>query len=170
MPNRIPEIRLSDDQQLQLSQKLHKMELGAKDYKGNYDELHGEYMDMYLAKSRQEVRTFPWQNANNFYAPVLRSNVDTYGAQIYDAMFAEMPRVVGIEGSDAADAELLSVYYFDVLWNGPILNLRQLSNDWNFDTNLDGTGIVKTRWNRDMHLHRFQELQERVTSRPSGEE
>ena len=170
MPNQIPVIRLSEDKQLDLVRKLDNMRLAAIDYKGSWDTLHAEYLKMYLCLPEQEVRTFPWYRANNFFAPVIRSHVDSFSAQVFDAMFSTMPRVIGIEGSDIADAELLTLYYFDFLWNSSVLNLKRIANDWNFDTNLDGTGIVKNRWSKDKFLQRQQEMKERLVTESLGEE
>ncbi len=149
---------------------LDQMSLDAIDAKGQWDKLHAEYMRFYLCQPKQDIRTFPWFRANNFFAPVVRSHVDSFNARMFDSMFATMPRVIGIEGSDIEDAELLSLYYFDFLWNGPVLNLRKIASNWNFDTNLDGTGVVKNRWSRDMFLQRVQ-APDTVTSEKSlGEE
>ena len=170
MANKIPTIRLSDDKQLELSKMLNSMMLDAQEAKGQWPRLHADYMRMYLTQPKQAIRTFPWVRANNFVPPVVRSHVDSFGAHVFDAMFSTMPRVVGIEGSDITDAELLSLYYFDFLWNGPVLNLRKLANEWNFDTNLDGIGIVKNRWNKSQHLQRLQTLEPRMITESLGEE
>jgi hypothetical protein len=170
MPNRIPEIKLSSEKQLELARKLQNMSIAAIDAKGQWDKLHSDYMRFYLCKPEQRVRTFPWLNANNYVPPVIRTHIDSFNAQVYDATLGTMPRVVGVEGSDIENAELLTRFYFEFLWSGQVLNLRQSVSDWNFDTSLDGIGVVKSRWNKDQHLHRFQEMDIRTEEVSTGEE
>jgi len=112
---------------------------------------------MYLAKPDQEVKNWPWRGASNLFLPLTRVTIDSLLAQFYDAMLSQTPTVVGTEGTDLESAKMLEMFYFEHVWT-KLLNLKEIGNDWLFDTLLDGTSAVKVRWNRDETLIRDQNV------------
>jgi len=156
--NQIPKISLSQSRQEDLIQQLTRMIEQAEDFKGDWDSEHSTFMSMYLAKPDQEVKNWPWRGASNLFLPLTRVTIDSLLAQFYDAMLAQRPTVVGTEGTDVESAKLLEMFYFDHVWT-KILNLKEIGNDWLFDTLLDGTSAVKVRWDRDETLIRDQRVE-----------
>jgi hypothetical protein len=156
--NQIPKISLSQSRQEDLIQQLNRMVEQAEDFKGEWDSEHSTFMSMYLAKPDQEVKNWPWRGASNLFLPLARVTIDSLLAQFYDAMLAQTPTVVGTEGSDLESARLLEQFYFEHVWT-KIISLKQIGNDWLFDTLLDGTSAVKVRWDRDETLVRDQTVQ-----------
>ena len=130
----------------------------AEDFKGEWDSEHSTFMSMYLAKPDQEVKNWPWRGASNLFLPLTRVTIDSLLAQFYDAMLAQKPTVVGTEGTDLESAKMLEMFYFEHVWT-KILNLKEIGNDWLFDTLLDGTSAVKVRWDRDETLIRDQRVE-----------
>jgi hypothetical protein len=153
--NKIPNISLSSSRQESLIQQLTRMVEEAEEFKGEWDSEHSTFMSMYLAKPDQEVKNWPWRGASNLFLPLTRVTIDSLLAQFYDAMLAQKPTVVGTESTDLESAKMLELFYFDHVWS-KILNLKEIGNDWLFDTLLDGTSAVKVRWNRDETLVRDQ--------------
>ena len=152
----IEKITLSSDQEQELVNKLKTMVEDAEEYKSNYDEWHRDNMRMFLAVPDQEVKEFPWDRASNLFIPLVRVVMEGLLSQIHDAMLATKPRAIGFEGGDVQNAKLLSQFYFDYLWQ-QVLNLAEVGNDWLFHTLLDGTGVVKARWGRDLSVQRSVE-------------
>jgi hypothetical protein len=173
--NQIPKISLSSSYQEELIQKLNRMVEQAEEFKGEWDSEHSTFMSMYLAKPDQEVKNWPWRGASNLFLPLTRVTIDSLLAQFYDAMLAQTPTVVGTEGTDIESAKMLEMFYFEHVWT-KILNLKEIGNDWLFDTLLDGTSAVKVRWNRDETLVRDQNVEPvfrtkmESTVLPNGEE
>ena len=159
--NQIPKISLSQSRQEDLIQQLTRMIEQAEEFKGEWDSEHSTFMSMYLAKPDQEVKNWPWRGASNLFLPLTRVTIDSLLAQFYDAMLAQRPTVVGTEGTDVESAKMLEMFYFDHVWT-KILNLKEIGNDWLFDTLLDGTSAVKVRWNRDETLVRDQRIENEV--------
>jgi hypothetical protein len=159
--NQIPKISLSQSRQEDLIQQLTRMIEQAEEFKGEWDSEHSTFMSMYLAKPDQEVKNWPWRGASNLFLPLTRVTIDSLLAQFYDAMLAQRPTVVGTEGTDVESAKMLEMFYFDHVWT-KILNLKEIGNDWLFDTLLDGTSAVKVRWNRDETLVRDQRVENEV--------
>ena len=156
--NSIPKISLSQSRQEELIQKLSRMIEEAEDFKGEWDSEHSTFMSMYLAKPDQEVKNWPRRGASNLFLPLTRVTIDSLLAQFYDAMLAQKPTVVGTEGTDLESAKMLEMFYFEHVWT-KILNLKEIGNDWLFDTLLDGTSAVKVRWDRDETLIRDQRVE-----------
>jgi len=129
----------------------------AEEFKGEWDSEHSTFMSMYLAKPDQEVKNWPWRGASNLFLPLTRVTIDSLLAQFYDAMLSQTPTVVGTEGTDLESAKMLEMFYFEHVWT-KLLNLKEIGNDWLFDTLLDGTSAVKVRWNRDETLIRDQNV------------
>jgi hypothetical protein len=154
---------------------LNRMVEQAEEFKGEWDSEHSTFMSMYLAKPDQEVKNWPWRGASNLFLPLTRVTIDSLLAQFYDAMLAQTPTVVGTEGTDIESAKMLEMFYFEHVWT-KILNLKEIGNDWLFDTLLDGTSAVKVRWNRDETLVRDQNVEPvfrtkmESTVLPNGEE
>ena len=173
--NQIPKISLSTSRQEELIQKLNRMIEQAEEFKGEWDSEHSTFMSMYLAKPDQEVKNWPWRGASNLFLPLTRVTIDSLLAQFYDAMLAQKPTVVGTEGTDLESAKMLDMFYFEHVWT-KILNLKEIGNDWLFDTLLDGTSAVKVRWNRDETLIRDQRVETEMRTKTeeialsSGEE
>jgi hypothetical protein len=159
--NQIPKISLSSSRQEELIQKLNRMIEEATEFKGEWDSEHSTFMSMYLAKPDQEVKNWPWRGASNLFLPLTRVTIDSLLAQFYDAMLAQRPTVIGTEGTDLESARMLEMFYFDHVWT-KILNLKEIGNDWLFDTLLDGTSAVKIRWNRDETLVRDQTIEPEI--------
>ena len=155
--NQIPKISLSSSRQEELIQKLNRMIEEAEEFKGEWDSEHSTFMSMYLAKPDQEVKNWPWRGASNLFLPLTRVTIDSLLAQFYDAMLSQTPTVVGTEGTDLESAKMLEMFYFEHVWT-KLLNLKEIGNDWLFDTLLDGTSAVKVRWNRDETLIRDQNV------------
>ena len=155
--NQIPKISLSSSRQEELIQKLNRMIEEAEEFKGEWDSEHSTFMSMYLAKPDQEVKNWPWRGASNLFLPLTRVTIDSLLAQFYDAMLSQTPTVVGTEGTDLESAKMLEMFYFEHVWT-KLLNLKEIGNDWLFDTLLDGTSAVKVRWNRDETLVRDQNV------------
>ena len=156
--NQIPKISLSSSRQESLIQQLNRMVEEAEDFKGDWDSEHSTFLSMYLAKPDQEVKNWPWRGASNLFLPLTRVTIDSLLAQFYDAMLSQRPTVIGTEGGDLESARLLEMFYFDHVWN-KVLNLKEIGNDWLFDTLLDGTSAVKVRWDRDETLIRDQQIE-----------
>ena len=156
--NQIPKISLSQSRQEDLIQRLNRMIEEAEEFKGEWDSEHSTFMSMYLAKPDQQVKNWPWRGASNLFLPLTRVTIDSLLAQFYDAMLAQRPAVVGTEGGDLESAKLLEQFYFDHVWT-KILSLREIGNDWLFDTLIDGTSAVKVRWERDETLIRDQRVE-----------
>ena len=159
--NQIPKISLSQSRQEDLIQQLTRMIEQAEEFKGEWDSEHSTFMSMYLAKPDQEVKNWPWRGASNLFLPLTRVTIDSLLAQFYDAMLAQRPTVVGTEGTDLESAKMLEMFYFEHVWT-KILNLKEIGNDWLFDTLLDGTSAVKVRWDRDETLIRDQRVESEV--------
>jgi len=159
----IDEIELPSDQG-ELTRKLDEMIAEAEEYHQGWEQLHEEYFRLYLGRPEQEERNWPWTRACNIVSPVVRVAVDTTSAMFFDAMFAARPRVVGQGVEDHERAERLSRFYFDHVWR-TVLNLHKIGNSWNLDTMIDGTSVVKTRWNRDKYLYRRITTDRRVINR-----
>lgn len=138
----------------QLVPQLRRMEQEAIEFKGDFNSLHREFMNMYLGIPEQQIKEFPWYKASNLYLPLTRVVMDTLLSQIYDSMLSGQPQVVGFESGDLEKAHRLSRYYFEYFWS-EIVNLKTLGNDWVFNSLLDGSGVVKTRVTQDKVLRRF---------------
>jgi len=168
--NLIPKITLSSSYiEDTLIPKLIRMVDQGEQMKGNWEQLHNDYWKMYLSIPDQEVKTFPWSRASNLFLPLTRITQDALMAQFFDAMLSSKPKVVGTEQGDLESARQLSMFYFDYVWE-KILNLKEIGNDWLFDTLLDGTSAIKVRWDRSMQLIREQSVESRITTETITEE
>lgn len=152
--NRIPKIQLSEEQLTEFVRDLDDMVEQAKDFHSSWPELHEIYMAQYLTKPEVEEKLTPWPGASNLFLPLGRVIQDGIMSQLHDAMFSNDPfvRVIGENARLDQDAEPLSQFYQYVYKQ--VVRLKTLGNQWNFMTCLDGTGIVKHRWNRDYELRR----------------
>lgn len=153
--NQISAITLSEEQQDELVRQLNEMIEEGESYHCTWEILHNQYLRQYLCEPDQAVKSFPWEKASNLRLPLGRVIQDAIQSQLHDAMFANDPamKVIGMEGGDVANAELLTIFYGDYVWK-QLMPLLSWGNNWNFNTLLDGTAGVLPYWTRNANLKR----------------
>jgi len=134
---------MSGAREKKLVAMLEDMISAAEEYKGQRQSLHRRNWDMYRCKPAVDVQSWPWRNAANYFIPVAAVACDIMKSIAFQAMFNTDPEVHGEGVEDEETARALSKYFFRHVWRKQ-LNLTYLSDSWNLDTLVDGTGVVKT--------------------------
>ena len=158
-------IELSEDAEKGLVNRLKNMILEAEEFHSQWDDLHAEYQRAYRAQPSVEIKNWPWSRSSNLFVPLTRISVDTTAAMFFDAMFSTPPQIVGQRPEDDERAYLLSQFYFDFVWNGAILNLKEIGNDWNLDTLIDGTSAIKPILEDDLYIERDRIIENKLNTR-----
>lgn len=160
MRNTIPKITLTEEDQTALIKDINFMIAEGEDFHQTWPQLHNLYLKQYLCEPKFKTRSWPWEKASNLFLPLARVIQDAILSQLHDAMFAsDTPmKLIGLEGDDVLNAELLSVFYSDYVWK-QLMPLAGFGNLWNFNTCLDGTSCILPRWSRNQSLKRTRNTQ-----------
>lgn len=150
-----PKINLTEDQQKKLVRQIKDMIAAGDEFHGQWEELHNIYLDQYLCRPEFKVKPTPWKAASNLVLPLGRVIQDGIMSQLHDAFFSNRPvvKVIAQKPRSMAGADSLSAYYGNYLFD-KVIPLPVIGNDWNFCTCLDGTGVVRPRWDRSRFLRR----------------
>ena len=155
LENRIQPIKLSESATKRLADRIREMIEEAEEFHSDWEDLHEEYMNMYLCVPKSEVKTYPWPNSSNLFLPLTRVITDGILAQEHDAMFANDPtvKVASIAGHGLDSSEALSQFYGEYVYKN-VIPLKTIAADHMFDNTVDGTAVMRPRWSRDRRLER----------------
>ncbi len=114
---------------------------------------HARNWRLYRNIPKHRQVDWPWPGAANYFVPVISTAIDALSALMFGTIFSSKPMVVGEGIQDEETARLASKILFSFVFD-QWAPLDLLADDWDRDTAVDGTSVVKPVWDRSSFLIR----------------